>query len=261
MPTLAEDKAVYAVETTEQEVEVSFKNPIRELGFAQIEHVIGLDVELSDGAYRTLSILHYFWQQKKRAFPSLETLAKLRGKSSRTISEHLAELEEKGIITRARRMGTSSMTYLEDLPQEYIDAAQSILTERMQKTARKTGRKLPVAQEENFSLRITREEEQVVEPTTTFEVGDETKAEKDVGTVIMFLGWQERQEIREMAEQDKELDALQSAIKDFKPKVEKGDYFASWKTFKKFWANAISTAKLRKPSAPAANTSPQWVNT
>jgi DNA-binding transcriptional ArsR family regulator len=143
---LAEEKALYVVNEPESaEVEVSFKNPVRELGFAQIEHIIGLDVDLSDGAYRTLSILHYFWQQKKRAFPSLETLAKLRGKSERTVSEHLAELTEKGIISRARRMGTSSMTYLEDLPQSYAEAATAILEERaLRKTARKTGRKLPV---------------------------------------------------------------------------------------------------------------------
>lgn len=161
MPTLAEEKALYVVDNSDaKEEEVVFKNPIRELGFAQIEHIIGLDTDLSDGAYRTLSILHYFWQQKKSAYPSIETLAKLRGKSERTISEHLAELETKQIITRARRMGTSSMTYLEDLPQEYKDAAAAILTERMQKTARKTGRKLHVVDAENFQQRITREEEQ-----------------------------------------------------------------------------------------------------
>lgn len=110
--------------------EIEHRNPVRELGFAQIEHVITLDKNLSDGAYRTLGILHYFWQQKTSAYPSVETLADLRGVTVTTISRHLAELTDRKIISRERRVGTSSITYLEDLPQEYHDAATSILQKR-----------------------------------------------------------------------------------------------------------------------------------
>lgn len=273
MPTLAEDKAIYVVNETDQDVEVSFKNPIRELGFAQIEHIIGLDTELSDGAYRTLSILHYFWQQKKSAYPSIETLAKLRGKSERTITEHLAELESKGIISRVRRLGTSSITYLEDLPQEYKDAAAAILQERKetkrkkslddtQKTSAQSGRKLPVRQEENFLERITREEEQVV-GTTTFETGEESQAEKEITQIIFGLGWKERQEIRQTAENDVGLVSLKEALKDFRAKVESGEYRANWRTLKKFWANVISTNKLRQPAlteTPDYQRNVQWAN-
>jgi DNA-binding MarR family transcriptional regulator len=261
---LAEEKALYVVNEPESaEVEVSFKNPVRELGFAQIEHIIGLDVDLSDGAYRTLSILHYFWQQKKRAFPSLETLAKLRGKSERTVSEHLAELTEKGIISRARRMGTSSMTYLEDLPQSYAEAATAILEERaLRKTARKTGRKLPVEAEANFHLRITREEEQVVEPTTPSmespsHESQPSPAEQAIEQTIFGLGWKERMEIRELAEKDAGLVSLTQALQEFRAKVFAGEYKANWGTLRKFWNNVMSTNALRAP-APAVIEMPEY---
>lgn len=254
MAKLAEEKALYVVnEPDNVEEEVSFRNPVRELGFAQIEHIIGLDVDLSDGAYRTLAILHYFWQQKKRAYPSLETLAKLRGKSQRTISEHLAELEEKGIISRARRMGTSSLTFLEELPQSYTEAAAAILEERaFRKIARKSGRKLPVGAEENFSQRITREEEQVVGNAAPIANGKEaielpTPAEQAIEQVIFGLGWQERMEIRTMAEKDVGLVGLKQALSEFRNRVQAGEYRANFPTFRKFWNNVLSTNAMRAP--------------
>lgn len=151
------------VEVPEQSAEntkVDFRDPIRRLGFVQLEHIIGLDIDLSDGAYRTLAILHFFSQQKDRAWPSIKLLADLRGKSQRAVTEHIAELAKKGLITRERRMSTSSMTYIEELPEEYVQAAMKFLEKRdKQKTARKSGRKLLVRQAENCLKRITTEEE------------------------------------------------------------------------------------------------------
>lgn len=262
MSILAEEKALYVVNEPDTETEVSFKNPVRELGFAQIEHIVGLDVTLSDGAYRTLAILHYFWQQKKSAYPGLDTLAKLRGKSERTVSEHLAELTEKGIISRSRRMGTSSMTYLEDLPQEYADAATAILTERMRKTARKTGRKLPVEAEENFQQRITREEEQVVGNTTPPNgkepIEQASPPEKLIEHTIFGLSWRDRQEIREIAEKDVGLVSLKQALQELRAKVGTGEYRATWGTLRKFWNNTLSTNVLRGAGPPALAEMPEY---
>ncbi len=155
--TQAEMREDDYIESEEEEKEqVVYRNPVRELGFAQIEHVIGLDKGLSDGAYRTLSILHFFWRQRNMAWPSLETLCKLRGKKHTAISAHLAELQTRGIITRERRYSRSSITWLEDLPDEYYRAAENFLHQR---DIRKNGRQ---SSEKTDGLRINKEEEERV---------------------------------------------------------------------------------------------------
>ena len=122
---------VDSVESRKEENEqIVHRNPIRELGFAQIEHVLGLDKDLSDGAYRTLSLLHFFWRQSNKAWPSMRTLCKLRGKKHSAISAQLAELSAKGIISRERRYSRSTITWLEDLPKEYYKAAENHLKQR-----------------------------------------------------------------------------------------------------------------------------------
>jgi hypothetical protein len=156
-----------SLESEEEEKEqVVHRNPIRELGFAQIEHVIGLDKGLSDGAYRTLSILHFFWRQTHKAWPSLETLCKLRGKKHTAISAHLAELQAKRIITRERRYSRSTITWLEDLPDEYYRAAENFLNQR---DIRKNGRP---SSEKADGLRINKEKEPRVTATLSTASGD-----------------------------------------------------------------------------------------
>lgn len=178
-----EDKAEYDAADDKEKTEIEHRNPIRQIGFAQIEHIIGLDVDLSDGAYRTLSILHFYWQQKDVAYPSIETLARVRGKDCATIRRHLAELGDKGIISRARRFGTSSLTYLEDLPQEYQEAAAHMVEERINarneresnkraKSAKMSGQsaqKCAVEERINERTRITIEEEQEEEEPVSIE--------------------------------------------------------------------------------------------
>jgi len=142
-----EERAEYIASAVYDEVEsipsVEFRNPISELGWAKIEHVVTLDLELSDGAYRTYAILHYYWQRKNAAWVGSDTLATVRGKSEQTISNHLKELVDAGLIGRQRRMGRTSMTYLEDLPDRYAEAAKNILSKR-KKTSGKLSKKLDV---------------------------------------------------------------------------------------------------------------------
>jgi DNA-binding MarR family transcriptional regulator len=115
---------------TEQGHEIRHKNPIKELGFAAMEHALTLDTDLSDGAYRTYALLKFYWQHKSEAFPTVDTMAEKRGIRRETIGVHLKELVQKGLITRKARVGTSTMTYLEDLPQEYVDLALAELERR-----------------------------------------------------------------------------------------------------------------------------------
>lgn len=98
-----------------QSEEFAFRNPVKQVGFAQLEHVIALDHELSDGAYRTLALYMKYAQQKDTCFPGIERIAKDRGKNVSTISRHNAELEALGYITRQRRTGTTTLTYIEDV--------------------------------------------------------------------------------------------------------------------------------------------------
>lgn len=120
---------------------VEHRNPSEQLGFASMPHIIGLDTKLSDGAYRTYGILKYFSQRHEWAIPSVETLAVLRGVTEPTIKRHLKELIDRKLIGRSRRMGTSSITYIEEIPKEYLDAARAILEKRKTDKREKTYQK------------------------------------------------------------------------------------------------------------------------
>jgi len=51
-----EERAEYKTETQE----IRHRNPIKELGFAAMEHALTLDTDLSDGAYRTYALLKFY---------------------------------------------------------------------------------------------------------------------------------------------------------------------------------------------------------
>jgi DNA-binding transcriptional ArsR family regulator len=121
-----EERAEYKTDTQE----IRHRNPIKELGFAAMEHALTLDTNLSDGAYRTYALLKFYWQNKYTAFPTVDTMATQRGLRRETVGVHLKELVDKGLITRQPRVGTSTLTHLEDLPQEYSDLALKELERR-----------------------------------------------------------------------------------------------------------------------------------
>jgi hypothetical protein len=73
-------------------------------------------------------------------------------------------------------------------------------------------------------------------------------AEKLVEQTIFGLGWQERMEIREMAEKDVGLVSLTQALQEFREKVAAGKYPASFPMLRKFWNNVMSTNTLRAPA-------------
>jgi DNA-binding MarR family transcriptional regulator len=53
-------------------------------------------------------------KRKGYAFPSVSTLAKLRGTTDRTIQRHLEALERVGLLTRDRRPGRCSVLWIEE---------------------------------------------------------------------------------------------------------------------------------------------------
>ena len=101
----------------EQDEQIRFRNPIIQVGYAQMWHVITLDQSLSDGAYRLYALYIKYAQQKDACWPGRDMLAKLRGVSEATITRQNQELEKAGYITRERRPGRVSITWIEDVSQ------------------------------------------------------------------------------------------------------------------------------------------------
>lgn len=80
--------------------------------FTQIENSITKNAHISDGAFRTYVILKSFKFGTSNVFPSQETIAKLRGKSKKTIIEHLKMVKGAGLITYKKRGFSASNQYL-----------------------------------------------------------------------------------------------------------------------------------------------------
>ena len=102
--------------------QVKYRREADQCGFARVSHLISLDPEISDAAYRTYAvILSYAWQDPN-TYVGLKRLADDRGKHEVTVSRHLTELADRGLITRQRRVGTSSLTWIEDINKVYEDS-------------------------------------------------------------------------------------------------------------------------------------------
>jgi DNA-binding transcriptional regulator YhcF (GntR family) len=93
--------------------------------YAQIAKALRRRTDLSDGAYRTyLEIIEFDWEDKSTGtckgyvFPSLATLAKMRGVTVRTIERHIRELISLGLLSRERRRNQVSVLYIEELANE-----------------------------------------------------------------------------------------------------------------------------------------------
>ena len=104
---------------TEKPEQMRFRRPVHALGFAMIYHVLTLDRELSDGAFRLYALLLKYARQKDACWPGLERLAEDLGKGVPTVKRRLAELVDRGLVTRERRFMRSSVTWIEDLEEAY----------------------------------------------------------------------------------------------------------------------------------------------
>lgn len=99
--------------------EIRFRRQIEEAGYSILYHTLTLDRELSDPAFRLYSLLLKYAQQKDYAYPGVKRLAEDLGKSEKSVKRALAELTERGLISRQRRFGTSTVTYIEDPNEVY----------------------------------------------------------------------------------------------------------------------------------------------
>lgn len=96
------------------EERVEYRNPVKRLGWSPVYHVIVYDKRVSSGAKNLYGAYLSHALGKNIAWPGRERMANLLDTSVATISRWNTELEEAGYITRVRRLGTSSITYIED---------------------------------------------------------------------------------------------------------------------------------------------------
>ena len=70
-------------------------------GFIQVPIAVYHSAELSDGAFKTYCMLkkHHNFQDPLGTFPSINRIAQLRNKTTRTIHKHVKELKRHGFIT------------------------------------------------------------------------------------------------------------------------------------------------------------------
>ena len=101
---------------TAEDVEIiAYRNPIEALGFAKVSHVLTHFNDLSDGAFRLYCLLIEYAQQNSQCWPGEERLAEDLSVSRPTIARRFVELAALELITRERRVGTSSITWIEPL--------------------------------------------------------------------------------------------------------------------------------------------------
>jgi predicted transcriptional regulator len=143
---------------TEDE-KLQFENPVQDFGWAMIPHAMTRDPDLSDGAYRTYTHLLEYAQQKKKAWPGIETVAEARGKEERTITRHFLELEKFGYIKRQRRYGKTTMTWIRDA----FDLSR--LKEIVERTIEQTRDKIFSEQDKNVLIDEEPDENVLIDQT------------------------------------------------------------------------------------------------
>jgi len=83
--------------------------------------------DVSDAAKITYQVIDGFdWESKETGdskgyvFPAVETLARIRATSDRTIQRHIRELEQAKLLTRVRRRYRSSILIIEEVSDEEV---------------------------------------------------------------------------------------------------------------------------------------------
>jgi len=115
---MTESKPEYEIEITLQQktwdkvesIQFTLDEYTDHVGWVKINHLLTIS-PISDGAYRTYALIRGLAQQGDGVWWSLDKLAIFRGVSRVTLSRHLSELCECGLIERKRRVGTSSVTH------------------------------------------------------------------------------------------------------------------------------------------------------
>ena len=91
------------------------RKPKESFSARYVSHIATLDPPIGPAPRVLLRIYDYHTREAESCWPGRERLAKLLQCSPATVSNANAELEKAGYISRSRRMGSSSLTYLEQI--------------------------------------------------------------------------------------------------------------------------------------------------
>lgn len=125
--------------------------------------IFGYQDKLTDAEKLTYQAIDSFdWpdgsgERKGYAYPSIATLARLRGMSERSIQRHLESLERAGLLTREVRPGKPNFLWIEEPSTEEAEGYLSTIGERgdTDVTLRDDTDVTPYKKEEESSLRKT----------------------------------------------------------------------------------------------------------
>ena len=91
------------------------RKPKESFSARYVSHIATLDPPIGPAPRVLLRIYDHHTREAESCWPGRERLAKLLQCSPAKISNANAELEKAGYISRSRRMGSSSLTYLEQI--------------------------------------------------------------------------------------------------------------------------------------------------
>lgn len=85
------------------EIRVEQESVVDKLGYLIVYHAITLDNRISHGAFRLYCLYHYWAHEKRKAWPTLKTIAKHLNVTRPTVIAYNKELEAAGYICRIAR--------------------------------------------------------------------------------------------------------------------------------------------------------------
>lgn len=121
------------------EDEIKYRDPEENLWWTRVAICVMRDPTLSPSAKALYVLLRGYADTLAKAWPGAQALATCMNCSLRKITKDLAELTDKGLITRERRIGRSWVTIIEKVAEIYradsirtaepIQSAQKVATE------------------------------------------------------------------------------------------------------------------------------------
>ena len=106
---------------------IRYRRQVDRVGIAQVCHLVTLDSELSDGTVRLYMLLLKYARDKDSCWPGVARLARDLNRGERTVKRHLAELTDRGLISREQRgLGRTAITWIEDLEEVYNPAVSKM---------------------------------------------------------------------------------------------------------------------------------------
>ncbi len=111
---------------------------MKKINFTQIPNGLVFEKKISDQAFRTLIAIESFnFSSKSKICPSQKTLAKLRGISIKSVSVHLQELKEKGLLSWRKRGYSLTNIYLTNI-EEYFYSKSALYENSENSNLKKT---------------------------------------------------------------------------------------------------------------------------